>query len=315
MRKHEIEAWALRLIDQVKAKEPTEDSCVELKADWPTDGNKAARRIAGHANAAGGEPILWLIGVDQDAGVTGVSDTETADWLARVRSEFEGLMPRLADDLIIPADGKTVVALLFETDRLPFLVKNPAYGTSQGGPVQREVPWREGTAVRSATRDELLRLLSPLTKLPEVEVLGAALRLTDLHGLKPPVIGWSLDLYLYITPEGDGRLVIPSHKCELFALRECEMVRMAFGPVTFGCGSALNTVTRTEVILSSPGLVTLTATLQTPPPLSSIGGRVRITGHLQPIKAHGSIPLEVELSPKHDPASVARWVWGRHEGW
>ena len=63
MRRHEIEDWALRIIEQVESGQPNEDYRVELKAQWP-DTREAARRIAGHANAAHGEPILWLIGVD-----------------------------------------------------------------------------------------------------------------------------------------------------------------------------------------------------------------------------------------------------------
>jgi hypothetical protein len=315
MRKHEIEAWALRVIDQVRAKEPNEDSRVELKADWPVDTSKAARRIGGHANAAGGDPILWLIGVDQALGVRGASDNDMADWLAKVRAEFDGLMPPLSSDLIIPLEGKTVVALLFETDRVPFIVRNPVFGQPQGGPVQREVPWREGTGVRSATRDELLRLLVPLARLPTVEILGAALRVTDLHGLRPAAIGWSLDLYLYLMPADERRVIIASHACELFALQEGGSEQITFGPVTFGCGSALNTATRTELILTSPGLVTLTASCQTPPPLPTVEGHVRIRGRLQPFNANAFVPLDLELTPEHDPGYLAKWVWGRHDCW
>jgi hypothetical protein len=309
MKKHEIEAWALRIIDQVQTKKPNEDSRVELKADWPTDTNKAARRIGGHANAAGGELILWLIGVDQALGVTGASDNETAEWLAKVRSNFDGLMPSLSSDLVIPVRGKTVVALLFETDRAPFVVKNPVFGQPQGGPVQREVPWREGTAVRSATRDELLRLLVPLARLPTVEVLGAALRVTDLHGLRPAAIGWSLDLYLYITPEDERRVVIAAHACELFALQEGGAERITFGPVTFGCGSALNTATRTELILTSPGLVTVTASCQTPPPLRSVEGNVRVGGRLQPLRRTLPSPSMLNL-----PRNMTLGTWRNGSG-
>jgi hypothetical protein len=34
--------------------------------------------------------------------------------------------------LNIPIDGKIIVALLFETDRAPYVVKNPAYGQHKG---------------------------------------------------------------------------------------------------------------------------------------------------------------------------------------
>ena len=61
-------------------------------------------------------------------------------------------------------------ALYFETDRAPFVVKN-----QEGGTIQREVPWREATGVKSATRSQLLRLLSPLQRLPSLEVIGGTL--------------------------------------------------------------------------------------------------------------------------------------------
>ena len=63
MNSRQIESWALRVIDCVKRGQPNEDFLVELKRDW-IDEAKAARRIAGHANAARGENILWLIGFD-----------------------------------------------------------------------------------------------------------------------------------------------------------------------------------------------------------------------------------------------------------
>jgi hypothetical protein len=63
------------------------------------------------------EPILWLIGVDQDAGVVGAAHADLANWWPRVRAEFEGLPPAVGD-LNVPWKGLTVVGLLFEGDRL-----------------------------------------------------------------------------------------------------------------------------------------------------------------------------------------------------
>src|SRR5262249_17835092 len=169
----QIESWALRVIERVEAKQPHEDSRVELKAEWP-DYQKAARQIAGHANAARGEPILWLIGVDKDRGVTGADYNELANWYPPVQSQFDALAPRLVD-VNVPWKGKTVVALLFETDRFPFVVKNPVNGQPGCGPVSLEVPWRENTATRSATRSDLIRLISPLRNSLDVEGLDAGL--------------------------------------------------------------------------------------------------------------------------------------------
>ncbi|HKA22780.1 MAG TPA: hypothetical protein VKN18_31200, partial [Blastocatellia bacterium] len=140
MRIHEIEYWALNVLDRIKRHQPIEDSRVELKATWP-DPKKAARRIAGHANAARGEPILWLIGVDEGAGtVPGIEFIEFASWYDTVKSAFDELAPEPVS-INIPSDGVTIAGLYFETDRAPFVVKN-----SEGGTIQREVPWREATS-------------------------------------------------------------------------------------------------------------------------------------------------------------------------
>jgi hypothetical protein len=150
MKRHEIENWALNIVDQVKSGQSAEDDKVELKSLWPSDPKKAARRMAGHANAARGEPILWLIGVDERNGVVGADDVEMANWWPTVQAEFAGLTPGIVAHLNILVEDKTIVAILFETDRAPFVVKNPVHGSAGGGSVSLEVPWREGTSIRSA---------------------------------------------------------------------------------------------------------------------------------------------------------------------
>src|SRR2546421_7601874 len=154
MLKHQLESWTLEVLDRVTSGNPVEDSRVELKREWPKP-TEAARRIAGHANAAQGEPILWIIGVDDKAqSVIGADRKELADWYPSVVSQFDDVAPEL-QDLAVPYHGATVVALLFETDRAPFLVKNPL-----GGHIDWEVPWRQGTKTQSIRRTNLIRLLS-----------------------------------------------------------------------------------------------------------------------------------------------------------
>ena len=63
MRNHEIEAWVWQLIENVESGHQIEDSRIELKSEW-IPAEKAARRIAGHAKAARGTPILWIIGIE-----------------------------------------------------------------------------------------------------------------------------------------------------------------------------------------------------------------------------------------------------------
>ena len=82
MDRHELEVFVGNILHAVERGHQVEDDArVELKREWPTDRSRAARRIAGHANAAEGREIIWVIGVDEKkrqtilaAGVTGWLD-------------------------------------------------------------------------------------------------------------------------------------------------------------------------------------------------------------------------------------------------
>ncbi len=173
MRPSEIENWTLKIIDQLKAGERIEESRVEVKTTW-IDPQDAARIIAGQANAARGEPIFWIIGVDEkNPNPVGVKKEELAVWWEQVKSNFEGIHPSMTD-INVPVDGATVVSLFFETDRAPYVVKNPDFNKVKGK-IKFEVPWREGTSTRTARRSDLLRLLVPITHKPKIEILGGEL--------------------------------------------------------------------------------------------------------------------------------------------
>jgi hypothetical protein len=85
MKKQEIEFKVLDIIERLEKGQPIEDDMIELKAEWPRDHFRAARRIAAHANAARGEPIMWLIGIDEKKGVVGADFEELSIWFAKVR--------------------------------------------------------------------------------------------------------------------------------------------------------------------------------------------------------------------------------------
>ena len=89
MRPSQIEMWVLDIVDRIKDGQPIEDSRVELKREWIKP-EKAARRIAGHANAARGDNILWIIGVDEKNGVIGVDYEELSSWYGEAKSCFDG---------------------------------------------------------------------------------------------------------------------------------------------------------------------------------------------------------------------------------
>lgn len=98
------------------------------------------------------------------------------------------------------------MALLFSTKRAPYVVKVQ----DPQGPIQREVPWREATAVRTATREDLVKILVPVAQLPTVTVQRASVQLEqkDANTLR-----WLLTLELYMVPSEPGHLVIPNHDC------------------------------------------------------------------------------------------------------
>lgn len=212
MKFHEIETWALNIIDRVQQKLPVEDSRVECKREWPTDAKRVARRIAGHANAARGESILWLIGVDEKSGeVPGVKFVEFDSWFRAVAASFDEMIPEVKP-LAIPVVNGVVVALFFETERAPFVVN-----VAEGGSVQREVPWRVSTGIQSATRAHLIKMLSPLQKRPTIEVVGSVLRTLHIwqsDGGKT-FLPWEIRIALFVTQPIDQEIVIPSHRCSL----------------------------------------------------------------------------------------------------
>lgn len=191
MTPHAIESWVLRIVDQVSRDQHCEDSLVELKREWPSP-QSAARILAGHANAAHGQKILWIVGLDEKAGAVGAPPNELADWFSAVRGCFESTAP-VVQDLNVPVGVKTLVALVFDTDRAPFVVRNPVFGQSGGGAVEREVPWREGRKTLSARREHLLRLLAPVSELPDAECMSIEVS-TWIDGLpgRPPVHMWSI---------------------------------------------------------------------------------------------------------------------------
>jgi len=297
-----IESWAIGVLDRLSNSDPIEDRRVELKASWP-DPVRAARRLAGHANAAHGDSILWLIGADENSGAIGASNNELADWFAQVSKQFDGLVPGL-DDLCVPYNGQTVVALCFSTDRAPFVVRNPAFGQAKSGPVQLEVPWREGTAVRSATRQDLVRLLTPLEELPLIEILDGSIRGVGGQYEKEPFKGydtsvrknfvWQLRLDLYFVPKNAPEIVIPFHSCSAtLSMRPLvvglPMEQLRFNtwkrdPTTNVPASVNSVATQSELVLKGPGKTTFTGQFiqdnltDDEPENVSVATRIRVAG-------------------------------------
>jgi hypothetical protein len=258
MKHFDIEAWALRVIDQVRRGQPNEDARVEIKAAWPNDPYKAARQIAAHANPAQGQPILWLIGVDQKGAIPGADHLELAKWYQQVESYFDELAPSVTD-VNVPVEGKTVVALLFNTERRPFVVK------TLGGPVTHEVPWRGSTSTRSAKRADLVRLLSKVKHPPRWEVIDGELTVERLENPQRPIKFnhyWSVKVKLYVMPEDPSPTCIPIHYCSGTLEfpdfgSKFELTDIRLMPFDLGSGNLKGT--RSELLIEGPGMVNLQA--------------------------------------------------------
>ena len=271
----EIEQWVLRVADQVGRGQPSEDARVELKAAWPDDAYKAARQIAAHANPASGEPILWVIGVDQKGVVVGADHNELAKWYKQVESHFDGVAPGVTD-VNVPLDGKTIVALLFDTGRRPFVIRS-----LNNGPVTHEVPWRGATSTRSAKREELVRLLISVPRLPKWEAVNGTLNVEWTN--RPRVLGnkrrWTLDLKLYVEPDGKDRISVPFHRCAgmlNFAEFGSTPHLRDFRLSPYDRESANLRGSNTDLVIDGPGMVTLEAEAE-----SAYDGEMpRIPAHL-----------------------------------
>lgn len=207
MRKADLEHKVLAIADRVQKKQPVEGVEIELKSKWPEKFNMTARQLAGHCNAARGDPVLWIIGLDEGHGaVVGASAEELANWWPRVRKEFEGEHPHLAISLPVQHGDKTLFALYFETDRAPFVTR-----ASDSGSSVLEVPWREGNSTRSARREDLIRLLVPVMSTPSIELLSASARY--YQDSKSPYWSMIFNVKLYATVRSTA--ILPAHRCDL----------------------------------------------------------------------------------------------------
>jgi len=315
MNAFQIESWAIRVIERVEMGQPDEDFLVELKSEWP-EPPRAARRIAAHANTARGEPILWLIGVDQKArAVTGVSHNDLSVWFDQVKAQFDERFAPAMKDLNVSYNGKSVVALLFDTERFPFVVK-----TTDG---RLEVPWREGTSTRSAKRSDLLKLLVPLQALPRIEVLSGVIELwldpvknADQHEVQRR--HWRVELDLYLEPPDHTRLVIPFHKCQGFLgisseNYSLELSRLQISPPKIEGDYSSKTIeeTQDELLVYGPGRITFSSTERIEQLPSNLDHALEVSGYIQPSGADHHVSFmatfaSVPVSGK-SPRVFRRW--------
>jgi hypothetical protein len=302
MRSFDLEAWILSVIEITNAGHLPEDSRVELKSEWP-DPTKAARRLGGHANSCQADHVLWIIGLKEGVGVVPFESVDTAEWFSRITRQFDGVAPNV-QDLIVPTSSGPVVGLLFSTDRRPFVVVNPAFGSVSGAVISREVPWREGTRVRSAQRTDLINMLASSVASPHLEVLRVKAKLEKSPGRErspgthlqeiqyEPHFAWTLSIKLYVTPRQQELLVFPVHRSSLLLRvsdRQKVMTRLKYSIQRFygGSGSTIadsHTISRTstEALINGPGVLEISGELFEPPYDFQFDEAVNVTFSVRP---------------------------------
>lgn len=166
MKQQQLETLVVATIERARAGNPIEDDRIEFKREWP-DPTKA-RQLAGFANRANGNYVIYIVGASESGITFALDATDPADWWATLSSKFDGVSPDLIHHINVPTGAReSVTALLFGTDRAPYVVN-----VEGGGSPEREVPMRDGTRTRSARRDELLRMLVPQASVPPALLLG-----------------------------------------------------------------------------------------------------------------------------------------------
>lgn len=194
-RKVDIEARVLKIAEAVSSGRSWEDTYVELKREIPKDHLKAARQIGGALNAGYPEPVIWVIGLDEKAGAITPQTEELHSWWGGVKKCFNELAPDFTD-LKVPFRGEVLTVLWFSENRAPYVVE---FQTKNGK--QREIPWRQGSGAQNggATRGQLVQLLAPLSKLPQVE-------LTRVR------VAQGVEFTMFVTPSSTDPIAFPTHQ-------------------------------------------------------------------------------------------------------
>jgi hypothetical protein len=203
-------------------------------------------------------------------------------------------------------------------------VKNPSHGSQGAGPVSLEVPWREGTSTRSATRSDLIRVLVPLAQMPTVEVLTGYLR---ANLVAQGSLGWYLEMQLYIVASSQSQIVFPFHKCSVWVGIPDERRQVTLNKVYIesypkpapGTPSSLTVrSSQTEAIIESVGMVKVSGYGVSVIAGGNIGDSAKITIHL--VQAHDARPIIIthHLSSSgtdHEEISGGHWgLWGTPMG-
>jgi hypothetical protein len=264
MRAPLLENKCREIIRRLLAGQRPEDDNVELKSEWPVGEKlpRAAKQIAGLANAAMGEPAIWLIGVREDPpSVVDANLSELSDWHNQIQGHFDGPMPNLRTTASFDVDGVNVVALLFETDAAPYVVKLDGKKGKE-----LEVPWRQGVSTRSARRSEIISTLAPTVPLPECEVLDCVMNIGQDPTNNKPASIFTATVTLYLASRSETPIILPFHRSSVSFSVDGEeadtpmpVVRIVAAKRSIAAPAATVTQSSAETLIRHAGMVKVEA--------------------------------------------------------
>jgi hypothetical protein len=160
----------------------------------------------------------------------------------------------------------------------------------------------------------LLRLLTPVQKLPELEVVGCYLGVTDNAinpGDRPTALMWALKVDFFGVPHPNCQVVIPAHRCSFsfdfggmsFPDYHSEQVR--FG-LNIANEASLVLPSDAQVILKGPGRFYLSVERHTRAVdvRSWDEAKPTVVMTLHPVNSERSIVQEVRLRPDKTRATA-----------
>jgi hypothetical protein len=321
MRQQQLEGLVLAAIDRARAGHPVEDDRIEFKQAWPE--TSSARQLAGIVNRANGNDVIYIVGANESGDLFPLGSTDAADWWAQFSSKFDGVAPDLQNHINVPIDeGGSVTALQFGTDRAPYVVK-----VDRGGSPEREVPIRDGTRTRSATRSELLRMLLPQVSVPPALLLSASVNAEWYRGRDSGeencYISGSVVVFLeQIAPSG---AMLPNHEMTAIIEADGQSFSLAISPSQSNEGEVAPSmgvhVRRDGVMATGPGSFHFTASAVVSASHVDLLRNVeewtlhlkfRVTGSPRAIQLDGLLSREREAAPYATEFQVQLGKWKLH---